>query len=485
MGTMDRAGVVVVWFRRDLRLNDNPALAEALKTGLSIVPVYVHDDLLEGRPIGGAARWWLDKSLQALDGSLRRKGSRLVLRRGDSAREIGRLVQETGAKALFYNRLYEPAADERDALIRDDLRAAGLRVEAFNGSYLHEPGTALTGQGKPYSVYTPFAKSLRPGLTGGPSRFAPPTLPAPDSWPDSADLKGWGLHPTRPDWSEGFDVWTPGEDGACDRLERFLEESLDRYHELRDVPGVDGTTRLSAHLHWGEFGPYQVLRAAERAALTGAAGQAAADKLIGELLWRDFNIHLLRFRPDMADRAWRPEYENFPFLRDETALRAWQRGQTGFPIVDAGMRQLWATGWMHNRVRMIAASFLIKDLLLDWREGERWFWDTLVDADWANNAASWQWVAGSGADAAPYFRVFNPTSQGEKFDPRGDYVRRWVPELAHMPDEFVHRPHEAPPLVLKAADVTLGGNYPLPVVEHSEARLRALDALKSLKTVAS
>jgi len=473
------AAPVLVWFRRDLRLADNPALAEAAETGAPVIPVYVLDERLEGRPIGGAARWWLNKSLRALAASLEMVGSRLVLRRGDAGEQIGRLVAETGASAVFWNRLYEPEAAARDRAVAERLRASGVRAEAFKGSLLAEPGAVLNGSGGPYRVYTPFARALRAHVGWPKLRRAPERLIVPSSWPASEDLDAWGLHPARPDWSAGFD-WTPGEEAANARLHGFLDEALDAYPTARDRPDVDGTTRLSPHLHWGEIGPAQVLCAARGAAEQGRAGERAADKLIGEIAWREFNAHTLHHLPHMPDRPLRPPFERFPFRDDPDGLEGWRRGRTGYPIVDAGLRQLWATGWMHNRVRMIVASFLVKDLLIDWRQGEAWFWDTLVDADAANNAANWQWIAGSGQDAAPFFRIFNPVTQGEKFDPEGAYVRRWIPELKSLPDAYVHKPWTAPAPVLARAGVRIG-DYPAPVVDHGQARTRALEAFATLK----
>jgi deoxyribodipyrimidine photo-lyase len=464
MGESD-AGPVICWFRRDLRLNDNPALAAAARTNRPMVPVYVHDQRLEGRPIGAAARVRLDASLRALDASLRAIGSRLVLRRGDCAAELGRLVAETGARGVLWNRLPEPEATARDEALQRRLQAEGVTVETFEAFLLAPAGSVRTGAGEPYRVFTPFARALRPRLEHLETYAAPSRLRGPDVWPASKARAG----PGRPDWSRGFDLADAGEAGGLARLADFLDRALPAYPAARDRPDLDGTTRLSAHLHFGEIGPARVVRAALEAARRQGA-EAAAEKLISELIWREFNWSLLYAFPELPTQSLRPGVEP-RWRRDPEGFAAWTKGLTGYPLVDAGMRQLWVTGWMHNRVRMVAASFLIKHLLIDWREGEAWFWDTLVDADEANNPANWQWAAGSGADAQPFFRIFNPVSQGERFDPVGAYVKRWVPELRDLPAAAVHRPWDA------------GGvkGYPPPIVEHAMARARALEAFKALR----
>ncbi|NEX91836.1 deoxyribodipyrimidine photo-lyase [Caulobacter sp. 17J65-9] len=478
MGGSD-AAPAIVWFRRDLRLADNPALAAAQASGAPVLPLYVHDEALEGRPIGGAARWWLDRSLRALDADLGAKGARLVVRRGEARTELIRLVEETGAQAVFWNRLPEPAPAARDTVLRDELDRRGLHGAEFDAALLAAPGSILTGAGGPYRVFTPFSRALRSSLPAFRPIPAPKRLASPPAWPDGLKAGDLALYPGRPDWASGFD-WTPGEAGAHARLDDFLDRGLAGYVRGRDTPGVDGTSRLSPHLHWGEISPARVYAAAGGAAAADGA-ETAADKLQGELAWREFCAQLLHHFPTLPTKSFRPEFDGFPWREDADGLAAWSEGRTGYPIVDAGMRQLWATGWMHNRVRMIVASFLVKDLRIDWRRGEAWFWDTLVDADQANNAANWQWVAGSGADAAPYFRVFNPVLQGRKFDADGAYVRRWVPELADLPDRWLHAPWEAPPEVREQAGVTLGEAYPRPMVDHGAARRAALDALKTLR----
>lgn len=469
---------VILWFRRDLRLADNPALNHAAETGRPVIPVFILDEAGDGRPLGAASKWWLDKSLRALSASLSERGARLILRRGDSEAQLRRLIEQTGADTLLMNRLFEPDAWTRDADIAHSLRVDGIECRGFNGSLMCTPGKLLNGSGGPYKVFTPFHKSLlataeAPAYTSSPRDLsgAPPL--------DSDAVDDWDLHPSSPDWSKGFD-WTPGEAGAVAALNAFTHGPLKSYSIGRDRPGEPGVSRLSGHLHWGELHPWRVVRAIRKAVDDGKAPQSEAAKFIAEIGWREFSAHLLHHFPQMPQQSFRPEYEAFPWLEDDAGFDAWTRGQTGYPIVDAGMRQLWTTGWMHNRVRMIVASFLIKDLMIDWRRGEAWFWDTLVDADLASNVQNWQWVAGSGADASPFFRIFNPITQGQKFDPVGAYVRRWCPELARLPDKLMHAPWSAPSEALARAGVRLGQTYPLPIVDHGKARERALSALKSV-----
>jgi deoxyribodipyrimidine photo-lyase len=479
----------LLWFRKDLRLSDNAALAAALSRGGPILPVYVLDDHGEGRwRPGGASRWWLHHSLVALDTELRRRGSRLVLANGDSGAELRRLARETGARAVYWNRRYEPAVRARDADLKASLLEEGFEAKSFNSALLFEPHTIQNKQGRPFQVFTPYWRHCTSLALPEPLGDAPSTIPAPQAWPKSLQPGALGLLPEKK-WDAGFaKVWTPGEAGAQARLKRFLRderEGVHAYDEMRNLPAHDGTSGLSPHLHWGEIGPRQI--AAALRALGKASGLDPASKgaavFLSEIGWREFAHHLLYHFEQTPERALRAEFDRFPWASDPGGekLRAWRRGRTGYPIVDAGLRQLWATGWMHNRVRMIAASFLVKHLRLPWQAGAEWFWDTLVDADLANNTLGWQWSAGCGADAAPYFRIFAPVTQGEKFDADGRYVRRWVPELAALPDKFIHAPWTAPDTVLQQAGVRLGENYPRPLVDHASARAEALAAFKRFR----
>jgi deoxyribodipyrimidine photo-lyase len=463
-------GPIIVWFRRDLRLADNPALAAAAAAG-AVIPLFLCSG--EVAALGGASRWWLHHSLAALEKSLAARGSRLLLRRGSAAEVLPGLARETSAAAVYWNRTYLPAQDAADGAIAAALKGAGVSRRRYGTGLLHAPETLRTRNGRPFQVFTPFWNALRQQLLEPPAGV-PARLPAPPAWPRGETLAEWGLRPEKPDWADGLrESWSPGEASAQARLASFLDEGLVAYGEGRDFPAGAGSSRLSPHLAWGELSPRQAWQA--------AAGSAGAEPFLRELAWREFSYHLLHHFPFLPERPLRGEFTAFPWRNDPASLAAWQRGRTGYPLVDAGMRQLWRTGWMHNRARMVAASFLVKHLLLPWQAGESWFRDTLVDADPACNAANWQWVAGCGADAAPFFRIFNPVLQGEKFDPGGRYVRRWLPELASLPDKFVHRPWEAPPDVLAQAGVRLGDTYPHPLVDHAAARQRALAAFASLR----
>jgi deoxyribodipyrimidine photo-lyase len=464
------------WFRLDLRLGDNPALHTSLSHGGPVIPVFIWSPEEDGKwQPGAASRWWLHQSLLQLDASLRERGSRLIVRRGPALQTIRELLRESGATGVYWNRRYEPAAVARDRQIKEALRGDGRLAESFNGSLLREPWSVLTQQGQPYRVFSAFWKACL--ARGKPESPQPQPVPArfmsPGRWPTSLSVGELALEPTI-DWAGGLQsTWRPGERGALDELSRFLSEGLADYRYVRDRPGRVGTSRLSPHLHFGEIGPRQLWSAISKHEF----GQSeSAQCYLRELGWREFAHHLLFHFPDTPQRPLRKQFADFPWKRDQDSLRAWQRGKTGYPIVDAGMRELWHTGWMHNRVRMIVASFLVKDLLIPWQDGADWFWDALVDADLANNTLGWQWTAGCGADAAPYFRIFNPVIQAEKFDPDGTYVRQWIPELQQLPNKWIHKPWEAPADVLARAGVRLGHNLPLPLVDHSCARKRALDA---------
>jgi deoxyribodipyrimidine photo-lyase len=479
--------MTIVWFRTDLRLADHPALAAAARAG-PVIPVFIWAPEEEGAwPPGGAGRWWLHQSLRALDADLRERGSRLILRRGPSLEALRGLVRAAGAGTVVWSRRHEPAARQRDETVATALSADGVAVDTFNAARLFDPGTILTAAGRPFQVFTPFWNACQRAGDPPEPLPAPGRLQAPARWPGSLPIEALRLEP-EVDWATGLRAaWTPGERGAAARLDSFRRHSLADYREARNRPDLEGTSALSPHLAWGEIGPRQVWRALRPAAVPGRASgtrdraaapaqraAAARDRaaFLRQLGWREFAAHLLHHFPHTADAPLRTQFARFPCRSDPAGLRAWQRGRTGYPIVDAAMRALWRTGWMHNRARMIVASFLVKDLLLSWREGARWFWDTLVDADLANNTLGWQWAAGCGADAAPYFRIFNPVLQGEKFDARGAYVRAWVPELARVLDEYLHRPWQAP---------AAAPGYPQPVVDHAAARERALAALGSLR----
>jgi deoxyribodipyrimidine photo-lyase len=477
----------IVWFRNDLRLDDHPALRAAAGRGGPVVPLFVWSPDEHGDwPPGAASQWWLHHSLDALARTLRRRKLRLILRRGDTLKTLRDVAKATGADAAFWNRRYEPATTQRDAEIKLALRRDGLTAESFNGALLFEPWDVLRDD-RPYQVFTPFWKACLPHDAPREPSDAPSRLSAPKRWPRSLDLDALGLRPEI-DWAAGFgERWTPGETGAHAALHRFIDDALRDYDDARNRPDRPGTSRLSPHLHFGEISPRRVWHTIRDVAAHSRRKplKTAADAYLRELGWREFAHHLLYHFPHTTDEPLRESFAAFGWRRDRKALRAWQRGRTGYPIVDAGMRELWHTGWMHNRVRMIVASFLVKDLLIAWQEGAHWFWDTLVDADLANNTLGWQWSAGCGADAAPYFRIFNPVSQGETFDPDGAYVRRWVPELSDLPTRWIHKPWEADEGALSAANVTLGETYPEPIVDHAAARRRALDAFNAIRTTAS
>jgi deoxyribodipyrimidine photo-lyase len=481
---MQHSQSVIVWFRDDLRLSDHPALHAASKTAAPVICLYVLDEASRtpyARALGGAARWWLAQSLKALQASLRSIGGTLVLRRGPAAKIVTELVRETRAGSVFWNEI----AQAPHQAIADDIAARltdmGVVARSFPGDLLARPSDIRNKEGRGLKVFTPFWRRIQ--ALGDP----PAPRPAPGSLRPidglaSEPLESWRLEPRHPDWAAGLrKTWTPGEAAAQERLRRFLTGGVKAYAGDRDRPDRVGTSGLSPHLRFGEISPRQVWHAARFAAAEHPVLAIDIDKFLSELGWREFCRHLLFDAPDLAERNWQGTFDAFPWRQDEEALAAWQRGRTGFPIVDAGMRELWHSGVMHNRVRMVAASFLVKHLLIDWREGERWFWDTLVDADAGSNPANWQWIAGPGADAAPYFRVFNPVLQGEKFDPDGAYVRRWVPELARLPAPLIHRPWTATPLELASADVELGRIYPEPIIDHKVARARALAAYARLR----
>ncbi len=469
----------LVWFRLDLRLGDNPALQAAVHRGGAVIPVFIWTPEEEMPwPPGAAPRWWLHESLAALEAGLREVRSRLVIRRGPTARALKRLLGETRGNAVFWNRRYEPAAVARDAEVERVLRTGGVEVKSFNAGLLHEPWVIRNRSGRPFQVFTPFWKRCL-ALPRPDDPLPPPRrLPMPRTWPVSLPLVKLGLKP-KFDWAGGIKAsWQPGEAGGYRRLKEFLPKGLREYGADRNRPDIAGTSRLSPHLHFGEISPRQVWQTVKCFAESNRipAGVWTRWQFLAELGWREFAWHLLFHFPHSAERPLRSQFEGFPWRRHANWLKAWQRGQTGYPFVDAGMRELWETGWMHNRVRMVVASFLVKNLRISWTEGARWFWDTLVDADLGNNTLGWQWSAGCGADAAPYFRIFNPVTQGEKFDPQGTYVRRWVPEIGRLPDKWIHQPWRAPAETLVRAGIQLGETYPEPIVNHVIAHQAALQA---------
>ena len=490
---------VILWFRRDLRLRAHPALNKALAVQRPIVPLYIHDTATaQDWAEGAASKWWLYHSLRALQASIAASGGRLLVEQGESWAVLERLIATTKATTVFFTRRYEPWARQQEDALNAKAQLLGVEMVRCRGGLVIEPENHAPKSGPFFKVYTPFMKAAMGKL--------PPVSYASAAEPLSKlpwyrmggmgdfQIENLGLLP-KLNWAYGFSAhWQPGEAGATKALEDFIADTIGHYADKRNFPAMPGTSRLSPHLHFGEVSPFQCLTAVAEAEERAVKGENRRGDKIGdpaangrftwvkEILWREFSAHLLFHRNDMAEANFKPKFDSFPWRDDPQGLTRWQRGQTGFPIVDAGMRQLWQTGWMHNRVRMITASFLVKHLLIDWRAGQRHFWDCLVDADLASNAAGWQWVAGTGADAAPYFRIFNPTLQSEKFDKAGAYIRRFVPELAGLPDKFIHNPATAPAAVLAQAGVVLGKTYPAPIIDHGFARQRALDALATTKT---
>jgi len=502
----------LVWLRRDLRLADQPALHAAAARGLPVYPVYLHapEEEAPWSP-GAASRWWLHHSLTAFAAQLEQAGSRLTIRVGPSLSALRDLIQETDADAVYWNRCYEPSAIRRDSVVKQVLGEMGISVISYNASLLREPWTVATGSGDPYRVFTPFWKACKAAgieseplpqpVFPNPEPLQPRRIPLdsipldsipsvdlagglgnavaasrvvdhPDPWPDSVALDALRLLPTIP-WADGLRAtWTPGAAGAHERLDDFLDCGIRQYHSGRDLPGQPYTSRLSPHLHFGEISPRQILWALRTRGMALDGGHA--EHFVRELGWREFAYHLLYHFPETTSQPLNPRFTRFPWRQAPVDLQAWQRGRTGIPIVDAGMRELWETGWMHNRVRMIVGSLLTKNLRLHWLEGAHWFWDTLVDADLAANTLGWQWIAGSGADAAPYFRIFNPVLQGQRFDPDGAYVRRYLPALAKMPTASVHTPWTAPQSLL--------AGYPSsPIVDLKLSREEALAAYQQVR----
>jgi len=478
---------VVVWFRDDQRLADNPALAHAASSGHPVVCVYIHDpEPPQGRALGAAARWWLHESLRELDRALRSLGGGLVMLRGEEQETLLAFAAAIDAVEVCWNRRYALAQRQTDASIKSALEARAVSVSTFNGHLLREPWNVATRDGEPFQVFSAYWRAARQDIAPAPPAPAPDAL-AFFRMPESArahavDLDDLKLQPEAPDWAAGLrETWKCGESGAQERLRYFLNDELNGYATSRDAMARDATSKMSPYLRFGNLSVRQIWYASLAAAQAESIPGEHLRKFQDELGWREFSYHLLYHFPPLHQVNFRQQFDAMPWRADRQVLRAWQRGKTGYPLVDAGMRQLWRTGWMHNRARMVTASFLVKHLLIDWREGESWFWDTLVDADEANNPAGWQWVAGSGADAAPYFRIFNPVLQGQKFDPEGDYVRCWLPELSRLPTASIHAPWQAPAEQLAGASVRLGDTYPAPIVAHQHARIRALEAFETLR----
>lgn len=474
---------VIVWFRQDLRIADNPALVHAVASSKPVLALYVHDEFSSGlRSMGGAQKWWLHHSLGSLGNDLQKLGCPLIFKSGSAADVIDTIAAENNADMVVWNRRYGAAEQSIDAAIKASFKASGKTALSFDGLLLHEPALVKTKSDAPYRVYTPFWKNLVAGDPPRPPLAPPQKIVAAKTETVSDRLDDWNLLPRNPDWSGGIaEEWTPGEPAAHEQARRFFAEDLKVYQTARDLPGQDRTSRVSPYLRFGEISPHQLW------AFANARPTTAPDKdrmvWSKEIVWREFSYHLLHHWPDLAQTNFNRKFDAFPWQLDATSLSAWQKGMTGYPIIDAGMRQLWQTGWMHNRVRMIVGSFLVKHLRIDWREGEQWFWDTLVDGDPASNPAQWQWVAGCGADAAPYFRIFNPILQTQKFDPDGTYIHRYVPELAKLPPEYLSAPWDAPTQALEQAGVRLGETYPLPIVDHKTAREQALEALNATKAI--
>jgi deoxyribodipyrimidine photo-lyase len=466
----------IFWFTLDLRLEDLPGLSAAMRQHDHVVPVFVLD---RNDPwfFGGTGQWWLHHSLAKLRDAIAEQGGSLVLRSGDTKTCLRSVIQESGAAEMFFSRAYEPWLAEVQQAVFTALADQGIACKRYAGRLLLEPEQILNQQGKPFQVFTPYYKHCQK-ILNVPSATQ---MPKPCWYTGKLaceQLDDWSLLPTKPNWAKGFDEWNPGESGAHKTLKQAVANRVATYAAHRDLPATEGTSRLSPHLHFGEISPRQIWYAVSH---DRSISSGAGEPFLRQLIWREFSFYLLHHWPQIPQHAFKPIFEHFPWTKNTATLNAWQKGTTGYPIVDAGMRELLQTGWMHNRVRMIVASFLTKHLQIHWREGAAWFWDTLVDADLANNTAGWQWVAGSGADAAPYFRIFNPVLQGEKFDANGDYVRTWVPELTMLPHQYIHKPWLAPESVLRQAGVQLGQTYPLPIVEHDHARKVALEAYAHLK----
>ena len=472
---------VIVWLRKDLRLQDNPSFHAALLGKRKIIPVFIWDPDEGGQwSPGAASRWWLHHALDSLGKDIAKLGGHLLLAKGKACDILPEIARENHATTIFYGRVYDPAGLSTQEKVEESLDHAGIATESFNASLLQEPWETKNGTGKPFQVFTPYWRKSRPIIYREPATYPIQDLEFHNSPTIRDSLDELDLLPHHPWHQKLADHWVVSETAAHEQLERTVNEVTHSYATRRNNPSVDGTSRLSPYLAWGLISPRQICRSVLQAENEGS--HRGENKFLVEIGWREFSYHLLYHFPSIPDKPLRPKYASFPWLNDLDNLKRWQYGKTGYPMVDAGMRQLYETGWMHNRVRMVVASFLVKHLLLSWTEGARWFWDTLVDADLASNTQGWQWAAGCGADAAPYFRIFNPITQGEKFDTRGTYAKKWIPPLEKLPSKWVFKPWEAPASTREECGVDLGGNYPEPCVDHSEGRARALAALATLKT---
>lgn len=474
----------IIWFRKDLRLSDNPALAAAIESKSPIIPIFIWAPE-EEKPWmpGEASQWWLHHSLLDLDNELKKLGSKLYCFKGKSLEVLEQIIKETGADKVFWNRRYEKYIIERDSKIKSKLNEAKIEAKSFNASLLKEPWEIQNQQGKAYKVYTPFSKNFY-HLAEEPPQLAPKPKQINSNIELSSHLsvEDLDLLP-KLNWIDNLaQAWKPGSSNVGKALKAFVKNKHNDYSEARDRPDLNGISRLSPYLHFGEISPKEIWHEVIKSkGAKNLVQKKNLDVFLKQIIWREFGYHLIYHFPETHSEPLNEKFKNFAWLKSKKNLEAWQKGLTGYPIVDAGMRELWHTGWMHNRVRMIVGSFLVKDLLISWSEGAKWFWDTLVDADLANNSLGWQWIGGCGADAAPYFRVFNPILQSIKFDPEGKYIRKWVPELKDLPNEWLHKPFEASPEILSKANISLGKDYPLPLIDHKFARDRALATLNKLK----
>jgi deoxyribodipyrimidine photo-lyase len=484
----------IVWFRKDLRTHDHEALFRASQHG-AVIPVFIWSP--DEDRAGEASAWWLHHSLHSLHKSLQRLGFKLILRKGNYLSELQALVRETGASAVYFNKSYDPALRQQDHIINNTLSKQAVKVACFNGTLLLKPEQVLNRQDSPYRVFTPFYKQVINQPISQP--FPVPKLNKQvDQMIDSLSINDLSLLPKKTWYTKFHTYWSPGEETAFECVQSFIDLKLGLYERERDFPAQETVMKLSPHLAWGEIGVRWLWYKLSEAALAGPLSNSRLsldnhsnnqshlslqiESVLRQLVWREFAYHQLTHFPNMIDTPLKSSFLSFPWQDDTTLLEKWQRGLTGYPLVDAGMRQLWETGWMHNRVRMIVASFLVKHLLIPWTQGAAWFWETLVDADLAVNAMNWQWVAGCGIDAAPYFRIFNPITQGVKFDEEGNYIKKWIPSLAMLPTPYIHRPWEAPKELLIRANIQLGKDYPWPIIDHAYARERALRAYDHVKT---